>query len=278
MNQMYFSNQMGMGNNMNNYMSMGNLFNDANAIKVKNLIEPYEQKIKELEEKLRQKEFEIACLKNKLNEKENENMMSQMNHMNIMNQMMMNQNDDEPQIDVYFQIKGINSKRIKCSFDEMIISVINKYCRKTGVDKDNFRFIYNGKKLNESLTVAESGLSNNSNIYVIQIKNNRPTNSNENNNLEGNENKSKYNISFSHAYRGKLNIVCNIDDKLADAIKKYGEKININFIESFQKNYSFLYNASKIHFEDLNKTIGQFFKLAINPVIIVYDTQNLIGN
>ena len=134
------------------------------------------------------------------------------------------------------------------------------------------------KKLNESLTVAESGLFNNSNIYVIQIKNNRLTNSNENNNLEDNENKFNYNIIFSY-YNRNLNLTCNIDDKLEDAIKKYCEKININFIESFQKDYIFfLYNAYKIHLEDLNKTIGQFFKMAFNPLIVVTDTQNLIGN
>ena len=58
------NNQMGMDN-----YSMGNLFNDINALKIKNLITPYEEKIKELEDKLRQKEFEITCLKNKLMKK-----------------------------------------------------------------------------------------------------------------------------------------------------------------------------------------------------------------
>ena len=40
---------------------------DENALKVKNIIQPYENKIKELEEIIRQKDFQIAVLKDKLN-------------------------------------------------------------------------------------------------------------------------------------------------------------------------------------------------------------------
>ena len=40
---------------------------DENSIRIKNIIQPYETRIKELEDLLRQKDFEIACLKDKLN-------------------------------------------------------------------------------------------------------------------------------------------------------------------------------------------------------------------
>ena len=56
---------------MNNFgmMGMNNQQNlmDENAIRIKNIIQPYENKIKELEEIIRQKDFEIALLKDKLN-------------------------------------------------------------------------------------------------------------------------------------------------------------------------------------------------------------------
>ena len=56
---------------MNNFGIMGmnnplNLMNE-NAGRIKNIIQPYENKIKELEEIIRQKDFEIALLKDKLN-------------------------------------------------------------------------------------------------------------------------------------------------------------------------------------------------------------------
>jgi len=54
------ANQINMNNNQSNLM-------DKNAIRIKNLIQPYENKIKELEEIIRQKDFEIAVLKDKLN-------------------------------------------------------------------------------------------------------------------------------------------------------------------------------------------------------------------
>ena len=69
MNPMGFNpipiNNMGMIN-MNGMNNMQNL-NDENALRIKNIIQPYENKIKELEEIIRQKDFEIAVLKDKLN-------------------------------------------------------------------------------------------------------------------------------------------------------------------------------------------------------------------
>ena len=87
MNQMGM-NQMGMNNiGMNN---LPNLMNgipmDETAQNIKNIIQPYENKIRELEEIIKQKDFEIIVLKQKLN---NNNF--DINFMNI-NPMMMNLN------------------------------------------------------------------------------------------------------------------------------------------------------------------------------------------
>ena len=59
-----------LGNNMGmDNMGMNNQPNliDENALKVKNIIQPYENKIIILEEIISQKDFEIAVLKYKLN-------------------------------------------------------------------------------------------------------------------------------------------------------------------------------------------------------------------
>ena len=68
------SNQMMMGiNNMSNPMMMGknNQINDFFSEREKTIIEPYEKKIKDLEEKLKQQSIEIAELKKKSYQKEN---------------------------------------------------------------------------------------------------------------------------------------------------------------------------------------------------------------
>ena len=61
MNPLIMNNNMiGINGNQQNLM-------DENAIRIKNIIQPYENKIKELEEIIRQKDFEIALLKDRLN-------------------------------------------------------------------------------------------------------------------------------------------------------------------------------------------------------------------
>ena len=73
MNQFGFNpmvmNQMMMNNfGINNEPNILNGMNmDSTAQNLKNIIQPYENKIKELEEIIRQKDFEIAVLKQKLN-------------------------------------------------------------------------------------------------------------------------------------------------------------------------------------------------------------------
>ena len=60
-----------MMNNMNNF-GMKNQLNlmDNTALNIKNIIQPYENKIRELEEIIKQKDFEIIVLKQKLNTNE----------------------------------------------------------------------------------------------------------------------------------------------------------------------------------------------------------------
>ena len=94
MNQMMGNmNQMGMNNQF-----MANFGMDETAMKLKAIIAPYEQKISELEEKIKQKDFEILLLKEKLNnyEKSQFNMNNQIPIMNPMNiNMNMNLNNNQ---------------------------------------------------------------------------------------------------------------------------------------------------------------------------------------
>jgi hypothetical protein len=100
---------------MNNFgmMGMNNQQNlmDENAIRIKNIIQPYENKIKELEEIIRQKDFEIALLKDKLNN----------NGINIQSQNFININPIN-QMNMMMPISNLeNSKRGK----EIIVYLMN---------------------------------------------------------------------------------------------------------------------------------------------------------
>ena len=85
MNSMMDMNPMFGMNNMNNQINFMNNM-DSTEQNAKNIIEPYEKKIKQLEEIIRQKEFEIAVLKQKLYNNSHQNMMN----MNQMNNIMIN--------------------------------------------------------------------------------------------------------------------------------------------------------------------------------------------
>ena len=64
-------NQMGMNNMMVNNNQQ--VLMDKTALNIKSIIEPYENKIRELEEIIKQKDFEITVLKQKLNNNFNKN-------------------------------------------------------------------------------------------------------------------------------------------------------------------------------------------------------------
>ena len=83
-------NQIGMNQMGMNFMMMNNnaMNMDNTTLNVKKIVQPYENKIKELEEIIRQKNFEITVLKQKLNK--NNNLMNM--NINPINPMIYNQN------------------------------------------------------------------------------------------------------------------------------------------------------------------------------------------
>ena len=65
-NMMNNMNPMGMNNIGMNQIINNNLI-DQTALNIKSIVEPYENKIRQLEEIIKQKDFEITVLKQKLN-------------------------------------------------------------------------------------------------------------------------------------------------------------------------------------------------------------------
>ena len=66
---------------------------------------------------------------------------------------------------------GKNSEIIiQCLPDKKVSDVIQRYRAKSGENDTSKKFIFNAKALNQSLNVAEAGLANNVNVFVITTK------------------------------------------------------------------------------------------------------------
>ena len=176
-------NPMGMNNQL-----MPNLPMDYSAMRIKAIIDPYENKIIELEKIIKQKDFEITLLKEKLNYFTNNQMMMNMqNNMNIMNPIMMNNNENfinnfnfnmaNNSINmnlnllnndnnillkdwiINFDYKGKNYTE-KCNVEEKTETVFKRFCDKYGIKLTSHKFIYNlnSLPLSKRLTLCENGI------------------------------------------------------------------------------------------------------------------------
>ena len=360
MNQMMGNMNMNMNQAGMSSTLMTNFAMDDTAMKIKAIIDPYEKKIIDLEKIIRQKDFEILVLKEKLNNYKNSqmnnnnnqmgmgmndnqmgmgmnnnpmgmgmNMGNQMginmgNDMNMMNQNMMNiqmppmmnpmvmndkpmwmwhyndlnnnqnlndENNSSNKINIVFRRNDGNPPiLVMCDYTEKISEVIKRYCIKAGIDKyhDNFKFVFNAKKINLDLTVAESGITNNSVILVIVDYHAMMSKNDININLEqNNENKKekKINIRFSTTQGTITNISFNENGSIGDLIKLYLKRVDrpdlISSLMKGDKNLVdkklvFLWNAIKLDINDTKKA-KYFFKNDMKPKIVVNDIHNLIG-
>ena len=157
MNQNNMNNMNNMNMNQNNMMNMNNM--DMNSLfnEFLNFINSQNNNMNNM---------------NMNNMGTNQMMMNFNNFMN--NNMnnnigMNNQNQQKPVINLCFH-KENRTYNILADYSESIGSVITKYINQTNDTNINM-YIVNGKKLNESLTVGESGLLNGVTINVVPVDN-----------------------------------------------------------------------------------------------------------
>ena len=378
MNQMMGNMSMNMNQTGMSSTLMTNFAMDDTAMKIKAIIDPYEKKIIDLEKIIRQKDFEILVLKEKLNNYKNfqmninnnqmgmnnnnqinmgnqmgmgmnnnqigMNMGNQMDmginmnmgnqigmnmgndmNMNMMNQNMMNnqmppmmnpmmmnnkpmwmrhynnlndnqnlndENNSSNKINIVFRRSDDNPPiRVMCDYTEKISEVIKRYFIKAEIDSKYhkyFKFIYNAKNINMDLTVAESGIANNSNIFVIKIQNVMIPRNDINTNSEQkkeNEEEKRINYRFNTTQGLTTNISFNENGSIGDLIKLYLKRVDrpdlISSLMKEDKNLVdkklvFLWNANILDINDTKKA-KDFFKGVNNPSIVVNDINNLIG-
>ena len=117
---------------------------------------------------------------NMMNNMGNTGMMNAAMNMNMMNMNNMNNLNNQgynspPQnnnggINVYFRAgqNGENgSIMVQCTLEERVSEVIKRYGTKAMEDTNKKKFIFNAKALVPSLTVAEAGLQEGANIFVV---------------------------------------------------------------------------------------------------------------
>ena len=106
--------------------------------------------------------------------------MNQMNQMMMQNQMntpknnntMSQQSQIPGGVNVIFRVGGPGSEgrppiMVQCLLSDRISGVIERYRGKSGDRDPTKKFIFNAKNLDQSLTVAQAGVNNNSNIFVV---------------------------------------------------------------------------------------------------------------
>ena len=146
-------------NNMNNQSNI--MYMDTTAQNIKSIIEPYENKIRQLEEIIKQKDFEILVLKQKLNQNNMHN--NNFINMNQMNMMIGNINNLNQQInnEIEILIKAENGKfsKVKCLENDKVSTIRDKIIFQGFLTHD-----YN--VIAENLTIKEAGIMDGSLINI----------------------------------------------------------------------------------------------------------------
>ena len=256
-------NNMGMNpigiNNQQNLMN-GMMAMDTTAQNIKNLIQPYENKIKELEEIIRQKDFEIAVLKQKLIKNSNpmnmnnplnmmnNNPMNMNNGVNMMNMMMPNFNqiisDRGKKINLTLKFEN-NELHIDC-FQNDKSSILREKVNLDGINSD---FVSNFKWIDPELTFKENGIRNYSTIEIKPLL--------------------ALVFRYNSIISSYISIILSNDCPLSLAISYYLIKLNNPFfLEKMIKNgfsINFLYNASRLNIIE-QTPIDKIFNLKYSSI------------
>jgi len=256
MNNMMFNfNPMGMNNamiGMNNQQNqMNGMMMDETAQNIRNIIQPYENKIRELEEIIKQKDFEIIVLKQKLNNNNIPNinninpMMINMN-MNPFNIMMgnMNQQKENKGKKIYVKIISENKSELISCFRKDKASVLEE---KFNLNKRILTFNY--KPIDYDKTIRENGIYDGSFIYITH---------------------KIINLEFKNE-NGTVNVICLSEDcPIRIAFIHYYISLGLIYsimMEGFYKDILFFYNGKILEIRD-KTPIKEIFN-STNPIIRV---------
>jgi len=327
--------------NMQNIPNVPNQFMNMNESSIIELIKPYQEKIKKLEEEIREKDSLITQLKFELflvvNNMQNQmnmmmnpmnamnNQFNQMNMMNIpnnplnnniinnpmfqmCNQMNLNQNMMMPMMQMengnqnnYNKIKNFSIMvrientpiEIQCQSKDTMESLIDKFCCKAVVKKEDYTYIIvkKSKKARMDLTVEENGIIDGDETIFVTKKisnDNKEDNNQEKENVEQlisiKEKKEKNfeniiilgeQINLLFQEKGNVfTIQIGMNNSFYDAVCKFCQKKGISN-ESILKDIKFVYSGTLIN-EKSKKTIQQI-GIKNSEIIYVIDPSGIKG-
>ncbi len=228
MNPMFMNNINEMNNNQPNLM-------DADALRIRNIILPYENKIKELEEVIRQKDFEIALLKDKLNNKGNNNFHNIINPMMMnMNNMMIGNNNNNFQFEKGKEISiFFNNSKYNCFENEETYKLFEKIDDNNGFYWHLKKYKIGEKNINPFIRINQNKIVDGSVIDINPCKS----------------------LSFNGNFQA-INITIDSDYPIKKAIKYFLLKLGK---EGEYTSYYFLFNGKKLDIED-KSPIKKIFK------------------
>ena len=250
-------------NNMGMMMNNQPNLMDQTAMNIKQIIQPYENKIRELEEIIKQKDFEIIVLKQKINKDNSNNNFMGMNPMaNMMNMNMgmgmgMEQNNNinmnmfpnlqREQISITLKFNTTTIDTIDCFKDEKTSSLIDKLI-----------LTYNYEPLEIDKSFEENGISNGAVINLTD---------------------KVYNVSFN-TNNNYLTLALDGNCPIRELIKLYFKFMKREELYQQLVNHGisirFLFNASTLNIKD-ERPIKHIFNNNYNPKIIVMDSGNIPG-
>ena len=210
---------------------------------IKSIVEPYENRIKELEELIRKKDFEIAVLKQKI--------------FNINGNKSQNINNEQDRINVKFIDEDNREVILKCKNNEKTQKVFERYLSDSLFEVRQLNFICNSAIPLPILNLNQNKITNNS-IIQVNLKN-------------------LMNLIFD--YRGMwIPMTIDGNTSIGIAIILFLQGINrddlIMQIINNENSMSFIYNMTKYSIKDI-RSIGAVF--VHNSKIAVIQHGDIIG-
>ena len=145
---------------------------DLNDEKLIELIKPYQEKIKILQEEISQKELEITQLKFKLYQYNNDNKNNQQIN-NSQNKMINSILNDDNYLAINMKFENGQKVSVQCKSNDKLEVPIQHFLNLTEIKKEDYDFLImkKGKQIKLNSTVKENGLIDKD--YFILIKKNQ---------------------------------------------------------------------------------------------------------
>ena len=190
-----------------------------------------------------------------------------------------NENNLSEKINIIFEYKEKKFNEL-CKYSEKASKAVKRFCDKIKIDPYYHIFIYSGKRLNLTLTVAQNGMSNTSRINIVEIKTKQNYDFDINEEIDEqyqsedeDENAPKINVIFRTRFN-QTNISANVNNSVETLIKNYLKRINKEELFGSER-IAFIHNACKMDINNKMK-IKDFFRNNIETILVM-DYSGIIG-